>query len=192
MGKLAMNSEDKANFPDWKIAQKSIAQFLSDNSFDVWEERTIGNKRVDVLAKREYKGKIFYLVFEVKHYQNVTPSVEEKFVKQLEEYVQTLILRETQRKSNNQIFEHNVFIGYLILSKDYGIFLNRRKNWRKKPFFTGNIELSKIWKRNVHFYCSSPKFIRKNLESQGISFYTQSKISDFLTHNSNNNKKPKQ
>ncbi|MHA1482534.1 MAG: hypothetical protein ACTSUP_03850 [Candidatus Heimdallarchaeaceae archaeon] len=187
-----MNSEDKANFPDWKIAQKSIAQFLSDNSFDVWEERTIGNKRVDVLAKREYKGKIFYLVFEVKHYQNVTPSVEEKFVKQLEEYVQTLILRETQRKSNNQIFEHYVFIGYLILSKDYGIFLNRRKNWRKKPFFTGNIELYKIWKRNVHFYCSSPKFIRKNLESQGISFYTQSKISDFLTNNSNNNKKPKQ
>lgn len=186
-----MNSEDKINIPDWKIAQKSIAQFLSDNSFDVWEERSIGNKRIDVLAKREYKGKISYLVFEVKHYQNVTSSVEEIFVQQLEEYVQTLILRETQRKSNKQIFEHYVFIGYLILSKDYGIFLNRRKNWRKKPFFTENVELSKIWKRNVHFYCSSPKFIRKNLESHGISFYTQSKILDFLTRNSNNHKNPK-
>ncbi len=85
-----MNSEDKTNVPDWKKAQKSIAQFLSDNSFDVWEERTIGNRRVDVLAKREYKGKIFYIVFEVKHYQNVTPSVEEKFVQQLEEYVPVL------------------------------------------------------------------------------------------------------
>ncbi len=186
-----MNSEEKVNLPDWKIAQKSIAKFLSDNSFNVWEERSIGNKRVDVLAKREYKGKTFYLIFEVKHYQNVTPSVEEKFILQLEEYVQALILRETKRKSSNQIFEHYVFIGYLILSKDYGIFLNRKKNWRKKPFFIENVELSKIWKRNVHFYCSSPKFIRKNLESQGISFYTQSKISDFLTRSSNNHKNPK-
>ncbi len=186
-----MKSEDKSNSPDWRIAQNSIAKFLSENSFDVWEERSIGNKRVDVLAKCEYKGKTFYLVFEVKHYQNVTPSVEEKFIQQLEEYVRTLILREIQRKSYNQIIEHYVFIGYLILSKDYGIFLNRRKNWRKKAYFTENTVLSKIWKRNVHFYCSSPKFIRKNLESQGISFYTQSKISDFLTRSSNNHKKPK-
>ena len=187
-----MNSEDKTDFPDWKIAQMSIAQFLSDNSFDVWEERSIGNKRIDVLAKREYKGKTFYLVFEVKHYQNVTPSIEEKFVQQLEEYVQKLILRETQRKSIKQIFENYVFIGYLILSKDYGIYLNRKKNWWKKPFLTENTELSKIWKRNVQFFCSSPKFVRKNLESEGIYFYTQSKISDFLMRNSNNHKKPKQ
>ena len=186
-----MKSEDKVNFPDWKIAQNSIAKFLAENSFDVWEERSIRNKRIDVLAKREYKGKIFYLVFEVKHYQNVTPSVEDKFIQQLEEYVQTLILRETQRKSTNQIYDHYVFIGYLILSKDYGIYLNRRKNWRKKPFFTESNELSKIWKRNVHFYCSSPNFIRKNLETLGLSFYIQSKISDFLNRSSNNHKKPK-
>ncbi|MBY9000871.1 MAG: hypothetical protein KGD64_08165 [Candidatus Heimdallarchaeota archaeon] len=183
-----MNSNEESSPPAWKIAQHSIAQFLSENSFDVWEERSIGNRRIDVLAKREYEGKIYYLVFEVKHYQNVTASIEEKFVLQLEEYLQVLLLRESNRKTLKQISEKYIFIGYLILSKDYGIYLNRRKNWRKKQYFVGNEELSKIWKRNVHFYCSAPKFIRKNLEPAGLAFYTQSKISDFFGSNNNNDK----
>ena len=183
-----MNSNEKSSPPDWRIAQHSIAQFLSENSFDVWEERSIGNKRVDVLAKREYKGKVFYLVFEVKHYQNITASVEENFVLQLEEYLQALILRESDRRTPKQIFEHYIFIGYLILSKDYGLYLNRRKNWRKKQYFVENEELKRIWRRNVHFFCSSPKFIRKNLEPEGLAFYTQSKISDFFERSNNNDK----
>ncbi len=186
-----MTSEDKIDLPDWRVAQNTIATFLSENSFDVWEERSIGNKRIDVLAKREYKGKLYYLIFEVKHYQNVTASVEEMFVKQLEEYVQSLILREIQRKTTKQIYENYIFIGYLILSKDYGIYLNRKRNWRKKEKISENTELNKIWRRNVYLFCSSPQYIRKNLEIQGIKFYSQSKISDFLTSTSNNNKNQK-
>ena len=67
-----MNSNEESSPPAWKIAQHSIAQFLSENSFDVWEERSIGNRRIDVLAKREYEGKIYYLVFEAVSYTHLT------------------------------------------------------------------------------------------------------------------------
>jgi hypothetical protein len=165
---------------NWKEAQSSIARFLSQNSFEVWEERSLFNKRVDVLAKRTYRDKIFYLVFEVKHYNKVTPSVEEKFREQLEEYLKLLIKRETERKSPKTVQEKYVFIGYLILSKDYGIYLNRRKNWIKKRQFSDDINLDKIWQRNVYLFCSSEKFIQNNLESVGLAFYSQSELSDFF------------
>ena len=113
--------EDKFKL-HWKEAQASIAKFLAENSFMVWEERNLLNKRVDILAKRTFKSKTFYLVFEVKHYDNVTASVEEKFRKQLEEYLTLLIKREVERKSDKQISSNYVFVGYLVLSKDYGIY----------------------------------------------------------------------
>jgi len=165
---------------DWKEAQNSIAKFLSQNSFEVWEERSLFNKRVDVLAKRSYRNKIFYLVFEVKHYNKVTPSAEEKFREQLEEYLKLLIKRETERKSPKTIQDNYVFIGYLVLSKDYGIYLNRRKNWIKKRQFSDDYNLDIIWQRNVYLFCSSEKFIQSNLESLGLSFYSQSELSDFF------------
>ncbi|MHA2309167.1 MAG: hypothetical protein ACXABJ_07810, partial [Candidatus Heimdallarchaeaceae archaeon] len=164
---------------DWKEAQNSIAKFLAENSFLVWEERSLYNKRVDILAKRTYKNKTFYLVFEVKHYNNVTASVEEKFRKQLEEYLKLLIKREVERKSDKQISNNYVFVGYLVLSKDYGIYLNRRKNWIKKQQFVEDSSLDKIWRRNVYLFCSTENFIQKNLEDIGLSFYSQSKMSDF-------------
>ena len=165
---------------DWKEAQKSIAKFLTDNSFMVWEERSLYNKRLDILAKRAYKNKIFYLVFEVKHYNNVTASVEEKFRKQLEEYLKLLITREVERKSDESITKNYMFVGYLVLSKDYGIYLNRKKNWIKKQQFSEGTNLDKIWRRNVYLFCSTEEFIQKNLEEIGLSFYSQSKLSDFF------------
>ncbi|MCG3221541.1 MAG: hypothetical protein H7641_09185 [Candidatus Heimdallarchaeota archaeon] len=165
---------------NWKEAQNSIARFLADNSFMVWEERSLYNKRVDILAKRTYRNKIFYLVFEVKHYNNVTASVEEKFRKQLEEYLKLLIKREVERKSDKQISNNYVFVGYLVLSKDYGIYLNRRKNWIKKQQFAKDSSLDKIWRRNTYLFCSTENYIQKNLEDIGLSFYSQSKLSDFF------------
>jgi hypothetical protein len=171
--------EDKFNI-DWKEAQRSIAKFLSDNSFMVWEERSLYNRRIDILAKRTYKNRIFYLVFEVKHYNNVTASVEDKFRKQLEEYLQLLIKREMERKPDKHISSNYMFIGYLVLSKDYGIYQNRRKNWIKKQQFFQGSNLDKIWRRNVYLFCSTEEYIQKNLEDIGLSFYSQSKLSDFF------------
>lgn len=185
-----MNLDEDSSIPDWRAAQQSIANFLLGNSFEVWEEQAIGNRRVDVLAKREFGGKIYYLIFEVKHYQNVTSSIEESFLLQIEEYIEALLKREVKRKSPKHVFKNYIFIGYLILAKDYGIYLNRRKNWRKKEFLSDNEKMRRIWKRNVHFFCSSPKFIKANLENFGIKLYTQSKISDFITSNNNKNKSP--
>ena len=170
--------EDKFKL-HWKEAQASIAKFLAENSFMVWEERNLLNKRVDILAKRTFKNKTFYLVFEVKHYDNVTASVEEKFRKQLEEYLTLLIKREVERKSDKQISSNYVFVGYLVLSKDYGIYQNRRKNWIKKQQFEKDSTLDRIWRRNVYLFCSTENFIQKNLEKIGLSFYSQSKLSDF-------------
>jgi len=165
---------------NWREAQKSIADYLSTNSFLVWEERRLGNKRVDILAKRELNKKIFYIIFEVKHYNNVTPSAEDKFRIQLEDYLKLLIQRELKRKSKNQLLENYVFVGYLVLSKDYGIYLNRRKNWRKKTLVEEDKDFELVWKRNVYLFCSSQEYIQPNLESVGLHFYSQSKISDFF------------
>ncbi len=165
---------------NWREAQKSIADFLSKNSFLVWEEKGMNGKRVDILAKRELNNKVFYLIFEVKHYNNVTASAEDKFRLQLEEYLRVLIMRETDRKKKKQILENYIFIGYLVLSKDYGIYRNRRKNWRKKRLFEDDKDMGLIWKRNVYLFCSSQENIQSNLESVGLQFYSQSKISDFF------------
>ena len=165
---------------NWREAQKSIADYLSKNSFLVWEERSLGNRRVDILAKRELNNKIFYIVFEVKHYNNVTPSAEDKFRLQLEDYLKLLIQRELKRKPKNQSLDNYVFVGYLVLSKDYGIYLNRKKNWRKKTINVNDQIIEKIWKRNVYLFCSSQEYIQSNLESVGLHFYSQSKISDFF------------
>ena len=171
--------EDKFSL-NWREAQKSIADYLSKNNFLVWEERKLGNKRVDILAKRELNNKIFYIIFEVKHYNNVTSSAEDKFRVQLEDYLKLLIQRELKRKSEKQIFENYVFVGYLVLSKDYGIYLNRRKNWRKKTLVEEDKNMELIWKRNVYLFCSSQEYIQSNLETVGLRFYSQSKLQDFF------------
>ena len=171
--------EDKFSL-NWREAQKSIADYLSKNNFLVWEERKLGNKRVDILAKRELNNKIFYIIFEVKHYNNVTSSAEEKFRVQLEDYLKLLIQRELKRKSKKQIFENYVFVGYLVLSKDYGICLNRKKNWRKKTLVEEDKNMELIWKRNVYLFCSSQEYIQSNLETVGLRFYSQSKLQDFF------------
>ena len=171
--------EDKFS-KNWKEAQSSIADFLKKNNFSVWQERRLENKRVDILAKREFKNKIFYLIFEVKHYNNVTPKAEENFLKQLTEYVKLFIKRELKRKKINNILARYHIVGYLVFSKDYGIFLNRRKNWYKTDRISENSQINNIWKKNVTLFCSSPKNIQKNLESVGLAFYSQSRLSDFF------------
>ncbi len=165
---------------NWREAQKSIADYLSKNNFLVWEERKLDNKRVDILAKRELNNKIFYIIFEVKHYNNVTSSAEDKFRLQLEDYLKLLIQRELNRKSKKQIIENYVFVGYLVLSKDYGIYLNRKKNWRKKKLVEDDKNFELIWNRNVYLFCSSQEYIQPNLESVGLHFYSQSKLSEFF------------
>jgi len=171
--------EDKLK-QNWQEAQKSIADFLKNNSFMVWEERRIENKRVDILAKRSYNNKTFYLVFEVKHYEKITSSTEDKSFEQLEDYLRLLVNREIKRKAKKHILEKYLFVGYLVLSKDYGIYLNRKKNWRTKQHFSDDKILSEIWRRNVFLFCSSQKHIQPNLESIGFKFYSQSKLSDFF------------
>lgn len=175
---------------NWKEAQQSIAFFLERNNFLVWEERSIKNKRIDILAKRLFKDQIFNLIFEVKHYNTINASEEDKFLEQLEEYLRLFIIREVKRKGIRKITSNSIFIGYLVLSKDYGLHLNRKKNWRKKDIFDKDSELSNLWKNNVFLFCSSQEFIQTNLESIGLTFYSQSKLSDFFENN-NNSKKEK-
>ena len=109
-----MNLQDKKETPDWRKQQDIIAKFLEDNSFEVWIERGIKNRRIDVLAKRSYKNKTYYIIFEVKHYNNVTAGVEDKFFEQLSDYVQLFILRELKRRS----FEHvskKPYVGLMLI-----------------------------------------------------------------------------
>lgn len=176
-----MNPQNKKINTEWKIAQNSIAKLLNNNSFEVWEERRIKNKRIDILAKRTVGDTIYYLIFEVKHYNKVTAGTEDKFLEQLNKYLELLIKRELERKKFNYVLKKIIFIAYLVLSNDYGIYKNRRKNWRKERLFPDNRELEEIWKRNVYLFSSTQKYIQKNLESVGLPFYSQTQISDFFS-----------
>ncbi|OLS33133.1 MAG: hypothetical protein HeimAB125_02040 [Candidatus Heimdallarchaeota archaeon AB_125] len=180
MGKLYMNLQDENSKKAWRVAQNSLAQFLQNNSFEIWEERRIENKRLDILAKRIVGEKIFYIVFEVKHYNKVSAGNEDKFLEQLNKYLKLLILRELDRKKYSYVSKKIFFTGYLVFANDYGIYKNRRKNWRKNRNFPDNKELETIWKRNVYLFSSTQDHIQRNLESIGLTFYSQSKISDFF------------
>ncbi|MHA1447167.1 MAG: hypothetical protein ACTSSN_10770, partial [Candidatus Heimdallarchaeaceae archaeon] len=72
MGKLYMNPNNEKSLEPWRVAQSSLAHFLHNNSFEVWEEKRIENKRLDILAKRSIKDKTYYIVFEAKHYNKVS------------------------------------------------------------------------------------------------------------------------
>ena len=182
-----MNSSED-NLPEWRKTQLNIAKILQSNSFEIWEERTIGNRRVDILAKRSYNNKTYYIVFEFKHYEKVTAGIEDKFLEQLHDYLYLLIERELGRKGFKYVSNNNVFIGYLVLSKDYGIYTNRRKNWRKNKNFPENEELELIWSRNLYLFSSTEKYIRSNLESIGLTYYYQSSIEDFTENNDKSKK----
>ena len=174
-----MNYSDEKPIPEWQETQWKIAQFLKKSSFDVWEERMIKNKRVDILAKRAYRNKIYYIIIEFKHYEKVTSSIEDKFLEQLKDYLIILIQRELDRKGFSQISRNYIFIGYLLLSKDYGIYKNRRKNWRKTFSIPDNKDLEYIWNRNLYLFSSTEDYLRSNLESIGLSFYSQTSLQDF-------------
>ncbi len=178
-----MNLNSEKSKEAWKVAQTSLAQFLQNNSFEVWEERRIENKRLDLLAKRSVGEKIYYIVFEVKHYNKVSAGNEDKFLEQLNEYLKLLILREIERKKFQFVSKKVVFTGYLVFANDYGIYRNRRKNWRKSRDFPDNKELEEIWKRNVYLFSSTQEYIQKNLESVGLTFYSQSTIAEFFGEN---------
>ncbi|MHA1399425.1 MAG: hypothetical protein ACTSQE_03625 [Candidatus Heimdallarchaeaceae archaeon] len=175
-----MVKDSKAGSLEWREAQRNIALFLENASFKVWQERVIKNKRIDILAKREFKNKTFYLIFEVKHYEAVSGSNEREFFYQLKEYMKELILRELEHKSIAQIREKYVFVGYLVFSKGYGIYKNRQKNWKKGSPFPIKSTLNEIWKRNVHFFCSTQEYIKQNLETLGLFFYSQPNLSNFF------------
>jgi hypothetical protein len=178
-----MNLQEENSKEAWKVAQSSLAEFLQNNSFEVWEERRIENKRLDILAKRTIGEKIYYIVFEVKHYNKVSAGNEDTFLEQLNEYLRLLILRELRRKKFSFVSKKVFFTGYLVFANDYGIYRNRRKNWRKNRDFPDDEELEAIWKRNVYLFSSTQEFIQRNLESVGLTFYSQSKISDFFGEN---------
>jgi len=175
-----MHNTEKKEKLDWQLAQEKIAKYLSANNFSIWEERKIGRKRVDILAKRVINDVVYYLIFEIKNYNKISASEETKFEGQLLEYLKSLILREKKRKKLTNLLDKNIFVGYLVFSNDYGIYHNRRKNWRKTNAFEGNEELETIWKRNVHLFCSTPGYIQKNLDSIGLQLYKQKKILDFF------------
>ncbi len=164
---------------EWQEVPLKIARFLRNNSFEVWNERSIEKKRVDILAKRAYKNKTYYIILEFKHYEKVTGSAEDKFLEQLREYLRIFVQRELKRKGFSHISRNYVFIGYLVLSKDYGIYKNRRKNWRKERLFPEDKDLEYIWKRNLYLFSSTEDYIRSNLELVGLPFYSQTSIQDF-------------
>ncbi|MCE7742098.1 MAG: hypothetical protein GOP50_06535 [Candidatus Heimdallarchaeota archaeon] len=176
-----MSSSNEKQPPEWQEVQLKMATILENNSFEIWKERSIANRRVDILAKRAYKNKTYYIIFEFKHYENVTGGVEDKFLEQLRDYLKLFIERELRRKGFDHVSKNYVFIGYLVLSKDYGIYKNRRKNWRKNKLFPEDKDLESIWKRNLYLFSSTEKYIRPNLESIGLTFYSQSTIEDFTT-----------
>ena len=176
-----MNPNNEKSPEAWRVAQSSIAHFLHNNSFEVWEEKRIENRRLDILAKRSIKDKTYYIVFEAKHYNKVSAGNEDKFLEQLNEYLRILILRELERKKFSHVLKRVTFIGYLVLLKDYGIYKNRRKNWRKNRRFPDNKDLETLWERNVYMFSSTQDYIQRNLESVGLTFYKQSKIADFFS-----------
>ena len=98
-------------------------------------------------------------------------------------------VRELRRKGFKHVSDKHIFVGYLVLSKDYGIYTNRRKNWRKSKLFPKNKDLEYIWTRNLYLFSSTDKYIRSNLESIGLTYYSQSTIEDF-TENNDKSKKP--
>ena len=107
-----MHDTEKKEKLDWQLAQEKIAKYLSANSFSVWEERKIGRKRVDILAKRVINDVVYYLIFEIKNYNKISASEETKFEGQLLEYLKSLILREKKRKKLTNL--KYVFVGYLV------------------------------------------------------------------------------
>lgn len=173
-----LNYESK----EWKKAQENIAVLLSNNGFLVWHEKKIGNNRVDILAKRQIGDSVCNLIFEVKHYNNVSGRQEIEFEKQLQKYLKAMIKREAKRYSPKFVYENMKFIGYLVFTKDYGIHQNNVKHYAKKqPFKEDNsLFLRKIWERNVYVFFSRPVYIAENLKTLGLPFFQQTKITDFL------------
>ena len=165
---------------EWQQAQKAIAKLLRINGFEVWEERKVEGKRIDVLSKRIINNKTYYLVFEVKHYKNVRPSTETKFEDQLISYLEALIRRELNNKSIKTLLEKYVFIGYLVMTKDYMLLKNRKINYHKPRNPFQHPEIKKLWRRNVYLLYSTPEYIRKNLEKIGLRSYKQTHLIDFL------------
>ncbi len=179
-----MNLQDENSKKAWRVAQNSLAQFLQNNSFEIWEERRIENKRLDILAKRIVGEKIFYIVFEVKHYNKVSAGNEDKFLEQLNQYLKLLILRELDRKKYSYVSKKIFFTGYLVFANDYGIYKNRRKNWRK----------NRSWKQYGRgmFTCSHQhKIIFKEILNQlDLLSIPSQKFLIFLMKINNNNKNP--
>lgn len=166
----------------WQIAQERVAAILKQMGIDYWIEQPLNGYRVDVLGKYQAKKKLYYIIFEVKHYQSITPKQEIDFEKQMVNYVAELIKREARKKSPNTILEKYVFIGYLVLAKDYALMRNRKMNWRKEsPFDKNQVEFNKIWKRNVKLFCSTPEHIKENLANIGIIPSKQSNLERFFS-----------
>ncbi len=167
---------------EWKKAQENIGILLSNNGFLVWHEKKIGHNRVDILAKRQIGDSVYNLIFEVKHYMNVSGRQEIEFEKQLQGYLKAMIKREVKRYSLKYVYEYMKFIGYLVFTKDYGIHQNNVKNYAKKqPFKEEDSHfLRRIWERNVYGFFSRPVYIAENLKTVGLPFYRQTKMTDFL------------
>ncbi len=181
-------SEKKTKDCEWRKAQHYIAELLKYNGFKVWEERSIKSGRVDILAKREIRERTYYLVFEVKHYQKITSALECKFEEQLQSYLLNLIKREIKTKTINSIRKNAVFIGYLVLTNDYGIYHNRKVNWNKGRIGDSAV-IEEIWTRNVYLFCSIPKHIQQNLEKIGLNMCVQTSIETFLNQKEDDKEK---
>ncbi|UJG44792.1 MAG: hypothetical protein K9W46_06310 [Candidatus Heimdallarchaeum endolithica] len=170
---------------EWAIAQEKITKYIEKLGFDVWKERRINNKRVDILAKKVSGDKIIYLVFEIKHYNRVHAYNEREFFLQIQDYVKELLLREVARKSAKKVLRDYLIIGYLVFTNDFGIFKNRKKDWKKGSSPQNNKIIKEIWKRKVSFFYSTPEFIKKNLESVGISLDKQLLLNKFFDSKEN-------
>lgn len=158
---------------EWAIAQEKITGYIQKLGFDVWKERKINNKRVDILAKKVSREKITYLVFEIKHYNRVHAHNEREFFVQIQDYVKELLLREVARKSAKKVLRDYMFIGYLVFTNDFGLFKNRKKDWKRNFFHQSEKVLREIWRKKVSFFYSTPEFIKRNLVSLGLDLDKQ-------------------
>ncbi len=181
------NKTQEKNISNWRFAQSQVAELLKKNNFSIWEEYRINKKnRVDILAKRKIREDVVYIIVEVKDYKKVTGNDEKRFMDQLKNYVKELIIREKNRLSLEKILLHYTFIGYLIVTNDFGLYKKRKKNWLKgSPFPIGD-PLNSLWKRNVHIFYSTQDHLYENLKAIGIMAYQNTTILNFFPNNGNN------
>ncbi|MGC9780032.1 MAG: hypothetical protein HZR80_12375 [Candidatus Heimdallarchaeota archaeon] len=169
---------------DWKIAQKSVAEFLEKHYFGTKEEVSLkSGKRMDILAQRKIGNEVLHVIVEVKNWQNVTRKKESDFCKQIIDYLIEYAMEEALRKESSDKWHksskkiRDKFLGILVLTKD-AHFTYRKVS---QHFFAKNKHIQGIPFReqiagNILLYVSRFDYLSKVFEDFGFPLYQEPSI----------------